>query len=915
MSLTPGSRLGPYEIVAPIGSEASGRYKASDTRANRLVILTVLPPELSGVVALKERLEKSAKAISSLNRPDICSPVDIGHEDPATDFVVTEHLEGEPLAQRLGRGPIEISEALTIAIAIAEALDRAHRQGVVHGGLNPSSVMLTASGPRLLDFGLATLGEGAAGASVSVSILSTRIAATALAAAPLYALPYMAPELLAGSAVDVRSDVFAFGAVLYEMLAGKPAFHEKTQALLLAAVQSVDPEPLSKAQPMTPPALDHLVSRCLTKDPRQRLQTTWDLTTQLKWIAEGGSQIGVPVPVAARRQKRDRAIWAAVAIAAVVVVALTPYVLTSLRPAPEPEMARFTVSGLPQAGAVPISISPDGRWIVGSEGGAGSRGVIGRSLASVTPQRFVANNNITQAFWSPDSRSIAFFEDGRLKRAEISGGPAQNICETSGNIGGGTWGRDGVILFASGGVIQRVLAAGGQPTPVTTLDEKARETEHAGPFFLPDGRHFLYLAVSAESAIYVGALDSTERTRLVAADSKPAYAAPGYILFNRGTAVFAQRFVPDKLSLDGEPIRIADGIPLLAQGPNSSSASTRTANYAVSQAGVLVFKTGAATAGTTGGTEQRSLMWVDRTGLRTGQVGPTGSYAGVDLAPDGKRVALHVHENSGGDIWSFDLSQGRMQRLTFDASQDNGSPVWSPDGTRVAFGSQRNNKWGLYVKLADGTGTEALVFESDAQKMPMSWSPDGKLLVYFESGNILAVPLEGDKKPIPLLQSQSVEAFPQVSPDSKWLAYQSSETGRAEIYVRPFPDGPGKWQVSTDGGIWPRWRGDGKELFFAQVPNVMAAEIRVTGPSLQAGVPQSLFTLGSDPGLAINHAIYNRYAVTADGQRFLIPQAGGGAEGGGGIAEAIATAADQGGGMGAAGITVVLNWTQLLAKK
>ena len=260
-----------------------------------------------------------------------------------------------------------------------------------------------------------------------------------------------------------------------------------------------------------------------------------------------------------------------------------------------------------------------------------------------------------------------------------------------------------------------------------------------------------------------------------------------------------------------------------------------------------------------------------------------------------------------------------MQRLTFDASQDNGSPVWSPDGTRVAFGSQRNNKWGLYVKLADGTGAEALVFESDAQKMPMSWSPDGKLLVYFESGNILAVPLEGDKKPIPLLQSQSVEAFPQVSPDSKWLAYQSTETGRAEIYVRPFPDGPGKWQVSTDGGIWPRWRGDGKELFFAQVPNVMAAEIRVTGPSLQAGVPQTLFALGSDPGLSINHPIYNRYAVTADGQRFLIPQAAGGTVGGGGgIAEAIATAADQGGagaGAGGAGITVVLNWTQLLTKK
>lgn len=914
MSLTPGTRLGPYEIVAPIGTEASGRYTASDTRANRLVILTILPPDLSGQAALKDRLEKSARAISSLNRPELCVPLDVGHEDPATDFVVTEHVEGETLAQRIARGSLDLQEALQTAIAIADALDQTHRLGIVHGGLNPSSVMLTPQGPRLLDVGLAAGGDSMA-ATASATILSTRISVPALAAAPPYAAPYMAPEQLAGSGVDARSDIFAFGALLYEMIAGKPAFAEKTQALLLAAIQSVDPEPLSKLQPMTPPALDHLVRRCLSKDPRQRLQTTRDLVMQLRWIAEGGSLIGVPAPVAARRQQRDRVLWVALAVAVVAALGLTPSVLSSLRRAPEPDIVRFSVSGLPTAGAVPISISPDGRWIVGSEGGAGSRGVIGRSLGAVTPQRLVEANNITQAFWSPDSRSLAFFEDGRLKRAEIAGGPAQNICETTGNIGGGTWGRDGVILFASGGLIYRVLAAGGQPTPITTLDESAKETEHAGPYFLPDGRHFLYLAVAAESAIYLGTLDSTERTRLIAADSKPVYAQPGYILFNRGNAVFAQRFDADKLSLVGEPIRVADGVPTLAQGPNSSSASTRTANYAVSQTGVLVFKTGAATAAATSGTEQRALIWFDRTGLRTGQVGPAGSYAGVDLAPDGKRFAIHVHENGGGDVWSFDLAQGRMQRLTFDARQDNGSPVWSPDGSRVAFGSQRNNKWGLYVKLADGTGSEDLVIESDAPKMPLSWSPDGKVLVYSENGNILSVPLEGDRKPHDVVATQAAELFPQVSPDGKWLAYQSNETGRAEIYVRPFPDGPGKWQVSTEGGSWPRWRGDGKELFFAQAPNTMAVEIRVTGASLQAGVPQALFALGGDPSLPITHQSYMRYAVSADGQRFLVPQATGGvAGGGGGLADTIASVADQGGGGVATGITAVLNWTRLLTK-
>jgi eukaryotic-like serine/threonine-protein kinase len=916
MSLTPGTRLGPYEIIAPLGTETAGRYKASDTRVNRPVILTVLPPELSGRLALKEKFEQNVRTISSLNLRDVCVPVDVGHEDPATDFVVTEHIEGETLAQRLARGPLEMAEALAIARAIADTLDKAHRQGVIHGGLNPSSVLLTADRPKLLDVGLTALGESA-GTVASVSIASTRIAPARLAAAPPYAAPYMAPEQLTGSSADTRSDIFACGALLYEMIAGKPAFQEKTQALLLAAIQTVDPEPLAKAQPMTPPALDHLVSRCLVKDPRQRLQTTRDLATQLKWIAEGGSQIGVPIRVATRRQKRDRAVWAALAVAVVLAVGLVPGVLSSFRAAPAPGLVRFSLAGLPPAVNVPISISPDGRWIVGSEGGAGSRGVLGRSLGAVALQRLVATNNITQPFWSPDSRFIAFFEDGRLKRADISGGPAQIICETSGSIGAGTWSRDGVILFPNNGVIQRVLAAGGQPTPVTKLDESAKETEHAGPVFLPDSRHFLYLAVSPESGIYVGSLDSAERTRLIVSDSRPAYAAPGYILFNRGPALFAQRFNSDKLAIEGEPIRIADGLPLLTQGVNVSSVATRTANYALSQTGVLVYKTGGAPAAATGGADQRALFWFDRTGVRSGQAGPNGSYAGVDLAPDGKRFAVHTHENSGGDVWSFDPVQGRMQRLTFDATQDNGNPVWSPDGTRVAFSSQRNNKWGLYVKPVDGTGTESLIIESDTPKVPGSWSPDGKLLVYSESANVFAVAIEGDKKPMPLLQSQFAELFPQVSHDGKWLAYQSNETGRPEIYVRPFPDGPGKWQVSTDGGLWPRWRGDGQELFFVMAPNLMGVDVHVDGASLQAGVPQTLFPLSGDPGLAINHGDYRRYAATPDGRRFLIPQPPGGvAGGGGGIAEVLATVADQGSaGAGSTGVMVVLNWTQLLTKK
>ena len=367
---------------------------------------------------------------------------------------------------------------------------------------------------------------------------------------------------------------------------------------------------------------------------------------------------------------------------------------------------------------------------------------------------------------------------------------------------------------------------------------------------------------------------------------------------------------------------MASGVPLRVPAPNGSPGVTRSANFAVSQTGVLAYRTGAAGgAPAAGSDEQRSLFWFNRTGDRSASVGTTGTYAGVDLSPDGRRFAVHLHEGTGGDNWFFDLAQGRMQRLTFDAGQDNSSPVWSPDGTRVAFASQRNSRWGLYVKLADGTAAEELITESEVQKWPTSWSPDGKLLVYTQltgSGDVWAVPVADDKKPVPLLQSLSAEGYGQVSPDGKWMAYQSNETGRAEIYVKPFPEGPGKWQVSTDGGQFPRWRRDGRELFFYFNNNMIAADVRVTGSSVEPGVPRTLFGLAV-PSVALAHGVYNRYAVTADGQRFLISQAGaGGAATVGGIADNIATLADQGGASPNAtpnAVTVVLNWPRMLKEK
>ena len=922
MSFDPGTRLGSYELIAPLGPAAVERYKANDTRSNRAVSIRIVPTDAPLRGDARERLEREAKALASLRHPNISVPIEIGHVDPSTEFVVSELVEGETLAERLAREALELPEALQIAAGIAESLDKAHREGLVHGGLTPSTVWLAASGPILLDFGLARLAETGSppdtGGFAPLVTQAARRAPTQRSGVATVITAYTAPEQLAGVPADARTDLYACGALVYEMLAGRPAFLEKTQALLVAAIQTVEPEPLSKLQPLVPAALDHLVQRCLEKDPKERVQTAWDLLVQLKWIVEGGSKLGVPAPSIARRKNQERIVWAATAAALAVALALTPSVLSSFASAPALAPVRFTVTGLPPQSAIPISISPDGRWLAGAAQGGSE--IFGVSLGSLTPQRLVtAGAAVYQPFWSPDSRSIAFFEGSLLKRAELAGGPPRTVSEAAPPQGNGTWSRDGVILFSSGGVIQRVLAAGGVPTPITNRDEHGEAIageDHLGPWFLPDGRHFLYVAVSNDSAIYLAELDSTKRTRLISAESKPMYAEPGYILFNRGPTLFAQPFDAKALALTGEPIRVTDGLAMLA--PTASANLARTANFSVSQTGALVFKSAPGTNNAGGAGLQRSLIWIDRSGIQISEVG-TGTIAGIDLASDGARFAVHVHEGDGGDIWTFDPDQKRLQRFTFDASQENSSPVWSPDGTRIAFASRRANGWGLYVKRADGAGGDELVTESVEQKLPMSWSPDGKLLVYDQLGkgaDVWAVPLDGDKRPFPVLDSQYDEQLAQVSPDGKWIAYQSNETGVNEIYIKQFPEGPAKRQVSTGGGLWPRWRGDGKELFFVST-GLVAVEIDTSGATPRPGVPRPLFAGSGNPNLVGHFGIYHRFAVSPDGQRYIIAlTTGGGAGLLGGAADAgIRNAVDNAtpGGAGAvARMSVVLNWPQML---
>jgi len=549
-------------------------------------------------------------------------------------------------------------------------------------------------------------------------------------------------------------------------------------------------------------------------------------------------------------------------------------------------------------------------------------------MNSPAPQKLPGTEGAGRLFWSADSKSIAFFAGGKLKKVEAAGGPPQVICDTA-DLLGGSWNSEGVILFASSKGLFRVPAVGGEPSPVAPPDQSQKTGAPQEPYFLPDGQHYLFVSGSGQAsggAIYVGSLGSKEATRLVSAQSNAVYAEPGYLLYHREGTLYAQPFSAKKVALSGDAVRLADKIPYSSTGAGA---------FAASQTGVLIYRNtpqSRSTPGLASSISSQPLLWVGHSGAKVEQAGAAAGWAGLDLSPDGKRVAAHRHDANGGDIWLFDAGRDTPSPLTFDASQDNSSPVWSPDGKRIAFGSRRNGKWGLYVKAADNTGTEDLLFESENVKMPMSWS--GNSLVYWASdpktaGDIWILPLTGERKPSAFLQSPADERNPQVSPDGKWIAYSSNESGRSEVYIKPFPEGPAKWQISVNGGVFPRWRRDGKQLYFMSLValgNLLASDIHIAGSSIQRDVPHALFQTGFLTG-AHTGGIYNAYAAEANGQRFLIPQPenlGVAINGRGGAAFALGAilaqvSADRHASPGStssnAPINVVLNWPAMLKKK
>jgi Tol biopolymer transport system component len=873
MTLPSGTKLGPYEILSPLGAGGMGEvYKARDTRLERTVAVKVLPSHLASSPESRQRFEREAKTISQLSHPHICALYDVGREGE-TEYLVMELLEGETLSERLAKGALPLEQTLRYGTEMADALDKAHRQGIVHRDLKPGNVMLTKSGVKLLDFGLAKAFEPPA-AKGSLTALPTKAALTQEGTI-LGTFQYMAPEQLEGKEADARTDIFALGSVLYEMATGKKAFAASSQASLITAIMSADPPPIATVQPMSPPALDRVVKVCLSKDPEDRWQSAHDVAGQLEWIGEG-SAAGIAAPVVARRRNRERLAWTAAAILGVAAALAT---LGYVRRAPAPPATmRFQIFPTERTTFdsldTPAAISPDGRQIVfGQNSREGANSLWLRSIDSVEVKRIEGTEGAYDPFWSPDSRFVGFGNnDQQLRKVEVSGGIVQRICEMNDGRGA-TWNRDNVILFTTSGgssPILRISASGGAATAVTELDKSRGEIGHWRPEFLPDGKHFLFFIRTTEpqkSGLAVGSLDSKTVQRFPEIDVSAKWAPPGAILFVRDGALMARRFDVGRLAFIGEAVPVANNVEY---GPTWADNS-----FSVSSNGVLLFQSG--------GAETRNLVWFDRTGRKLGVLGDVGQYyESPRFSPDGKlvavqRVDLQTHNT---DLWTIDTTRGVGSRLTSEPWLEE-DPVWSPDSSRVAYDSNREGLANLYVKAASGVGDAELLLRSDQYKSPSDWSPDGRHLLYTgtdpkSKGDIWALPLFGDRKPFPLVATLFDEIDGRFSPEGRWFAYESDESGKREIYVQPFPPNGSKWQVSVGGGIAPRWRGDG--IFYRGADGKRKLAPVKKGETFEAGAPQDLFPAPESWG----------HDITPDGQRFLFNLPAGDAP--------------------ASPITVVLNW-------
>jgi len=872
MSLTSGTKLGPYEIQSPLGSGGMGEvYRALDTRLNRTVAVKVLASHLSASPELKQRMEREARAISSLNHPCICQLYDIGSQD-GTDFLVMEFLEGESLSDRLRKGPIVPHEMYKIGIAVAEALATAHRHGIVHRDLKPGNIMLTQSGAKLMDFGLAKPVNLAAPGSSSAGPPSFTAAPTLSGPSPLSPLTtagtivgtiqYMSPEQIEGKEADARSDIFAFGAVLYEMASAKRPFEGKSQISLASSILEKDPDPISTLKPQLPPAFDHLVTTCLQKNPDDRYLAAHDIKLELQWIAADKSAPATPVSAAPIPQT-PRLAWLAALVAALALGAVAGFLFR--RPAPQLNSIRTVINppdkmtlNLSGDAAGPPVLSPDGTSIAFTASTpAGKTTLWVRPANSLEARELSGTENAIFPFWSPDSRSLGFFSEGKLKIVDLTGDTPQTIADAPYGRGG-AWGPGGVILFSplTQAALARVSIAGGATTPVTTLDHD-RHTSHRWPLFLPDGKHFIYLAIShdpskaANNTLYYASLDGKENRPLFPCQSNAVY-ADGYLLFARGDQLMAQAFNPSNGSLSDEPKTVAKGV--------MNDVATWHMDASASEEGVLIFASG--------GNGDWQLLWMDRQTKQLSTIADKLTNLQIArLSPQGDRIAMQI-DTGANDIWVLDMSRGVRTRLTFGPVA-NMFPVWSADGKWIAYTVDRNGGSSLCRKPSDGSGAEETLVTDDLPTIASDWSRDGKYLIYqrgsFGSTDIWALPLEGERKPV-LLVPRTPNTFTvraRLSPDGHWLAYMSNESGAPQIYVVAFRGGQGKWQVSANGGDLPQWSKDGKELYYMDPTyNLLAVPVKEAGGAPQFGTAQQLVSNWSAPQVF--------YDVSPDGKKILL---------------------------------------------
>ena len=896
MTLQPGVRVGVYEVVALVGTGGMGEvYRARDTRLGRDVALKVLADAVGGDPDRLARLHREAQVLAALNHSNIAHIYGLEESDGRRALVL-EYVDGPTLAERIARGPIALDEAIPIARQVVDALESAHEQGIVHRDLKPANVKLRPDGTvKVLDFGLAKVMHDEAALATAPGLSRSPTITTpamTLAGVVLGTAAYMAPEQAKGRPADKRSDVWAFGCILYEMLSGQRTFGGDDVADTLAFVLTKEPD-WSVLPPDTPDPIRKLLRRCLQKDRRRRLADICDARID---IDEAVDAPAAEAGTVARRQGLAARVGVAWTITGIAVVALAAIGLASLRrPLPaDPAIVRFTITppegwtlanSLNRYGAAnaPVAVSPDGRFVALLARNADGRVRLWvRSLDALAERELPDSDGATGPFWSPDSRFVGFFADGKLKKIDVAGGSAITLCSAQ-SFNGASWGRGGVILFAqagvTGGPILKVSASGGDPTPVTRLENN--ESFHLRPSFLPDGRHFFYRAASSGlGAIYLASLDSPDRVVMVAApDASNVMYANGYLLHLRDAMLMAQPFDLERLRSTGEPVPVAEQLQILSN----------YAIYSASDTGVLAFAAGAGAAGL-------QLAWLDRSGTKQPAVEQRDFYNDVTLSPDGARASASIGSRDQSrvgarDVWLIDLVHGRPSRFTFDPGRAFES-AWSPDGRRIVFNSSRNGHLDLFVKASNGAANEELLFADQQDKHPTSWSRDGRYLLYSTSengGDLWVLPMTGDHKPYRFTHTPANEAQARFSPDGRWVAYASNESGVGQVFVAPFPGPGGKQQVSSQRGSEPRWRHDGQELFYLAGDNVLTAvEVDASADALRLGAERPLFTLTTS-------APRSPYDVAPDG-RFL------------------ATTLVQDSSSTTSSVTILVNWPLLLKK-